>query len=111
MKVNNITRLMVACLWCCCTLVIAEDNVKPTIEKPEIVNQIDAKLKVEQERLEQREEQTYDEYKEQRNNHITEDRQEIETEGGEDTPQATDTTIPEPAEVEIIEQQVIENIN
>ena len=53
MKVNNITRLMVACLWCCCTVVFAEDNVKPTIEKPEIVNQIDAKLKIEQERLEQ----------------------------------------------------------
>jgi len=34
----------------------------------------------EQERLQQREEQTYDEYKEQRNNHIIEDRQEIETE-------------------------------
>ena len=31
MKVNNITRLLVACLWCCCTLLIAEN---PYDEKP-----------------------------------------------------------------------------
>ena len=34
----------------------------------------------------------------------------LETEGGEDTPQTTDTTTPEPEEVEIIEQQVTETI-
>ena len=31
MKVNNITRLLVACLWCCCTLLIAEN---PYDQKP-----------------------------------------------------------------------------
>ena len=35
MKVNNITRLMVACLWCCCTIVLAkthlDDQVDPDI--------------------------------------------------------------------------------
>ena len=44
MKVNNITRLLVACLWCCCTIVLAE-NVKPKEEKPAIENKIDASIK------------------------------------------------------------------
>ena len=39
MKVNNITRLMVACLWCCCTLVFAKTHIDDQVD-PEIAKKV-----------------------------------------------------------------------
>ena len=41
MKVNNITRLLVACLWCCCTLLIAENpyDEKPIVDNPLLIGE------------------------------------------------------------------------
>ena len=33
MKVNNITRLMVACLWCCCTIVFAKTHINEQVDQ------------------------------------------------------------------------------